>query len=149
MSSTAYSTCLDADPGLRRLTLVLALAFAGVGLLLIAMMPAGAFVRGAAAAAWLLVCVRDITGFRRGYGRYRRLSIDQDRQLRLLDVGGNWRPARVLPGSIVLRRYAWLRICDDEGLVFAEPVRGRCRANPEWRRLQVLWRHVGAASRSC
>ncbi len=146
MSSTAYSACLDADAGLRRLTLVIALALATIGLLLIVTMPATAFVRAAAAAAWLLLCVRDLAGFRRGYGRYRRLVIDQERQIGLLDGDGNWRAARILPGSIVLRRYAWLRIRDEDGVVFAEPVRGRCRGNPQWRRLQVLWRHVGAAS---
>lgn len=146
MSSTAYSAFIDVDNGLRRLTLALALALSAIGLLLIVMMSAGVLVRGVAAATWLLVCVRDLTRFRRGYRRYRRLSIDQDRRLHLLDVDGNWRPARILPGSIVLRRYAWLRIRDDEGTVFAEPVRGRCRRDPGWRRLQVLWRHVGAAS---
>ena len=125
---------------------MLGVALAAAGILLIATLPVAPWLRAAAAAGWLLYARRDLAGLLRGYGRYRRVAIDQDRRLRLLDTDGSWLDARALPGSVVLRRCAWLRIRDHTGLVYAEPLTGSCRGNPEWRRLQVIWRHVGAAT---
>ncbi len=125
---------------------MLGAAFAALGVLLIAVLPVAALLRAGIAAGWLLYVGRDLAGFQRAWRRYRCVAVDGELGLRLLDAGGNWHSAEVLPGSVVLRRFAWLRIRDDAGVVFAEPLEGRCRESPQWRRLQVIWRHIGAAT---
>ncbi|MBT8087186.1 MAG: hypothetical protein KJO46_04090, partial [Gammaproteobacteria bacterium] len=62
----------------------------------------------------------------------------------LLDRNGQWRPAEVLPGSLLLRHYGWIRLKPRHGRRFAALFRGHCRQSADWRRLQVIWRHVGA-----
>jgi len=63
-----------------------------------------------------------------------------------LDADGNWHPARLLPGSMLLRRVGWIRWDDGCGRQYAELLRGRSRESDDWRRLQVIWRHIGAMS---
>lgn len=117
-----------------------------VGAALILSMSLPLPVRILAGVLWLVAGSRDIDRYRRAYRRYRGLRLDCEGRLELRSQRGDWRAARLLPGSLVLRRFGWIRVCDERGRVFAEPVRGHCRDGPEWRRLQVLWRHVGALS---
>jgi hypothetical protein len=86
---------------------------------------------------------------RRAYQRFSRLRISCDGELRLFDRQGDWQAGTLLAGSVLLRRIGWIRIRTGEGRIFAELVRGRCRYNADWRRLQVIWRHVGAVPVSC
>ena len=102
--------------------------------------------RLAAAGLWLVASGYDIDRLWRAYRRYRSLRLDCEGRLELRNRRGEWRAARLLPGSLVLRHFGWIRVRDEHGAVFAEPVRGRCRDSRDWRRLQVLWRHVGAYS---
>ena len=57
--------------------------------------------------------------------------------------------AAAVTGSLLLRRTAWIRIQSERGEVFAELLRGKCRRSVNWRRLHVIWRHIGAAPGSC
>jgi hypothetical protein len=63
--------------------------------------------------------------------------------------GQEWVSGELLSGSIVHRRFAWIRVRSNCGLLITEFLRGDARASPEWRRLQVIWRHIGAQTRSC
>ncbi len=116
------------------------------GAVLILAMPLALLPRLAAAGLWLVIGGYDIVRQRRAYRRYRGVRLDCDGRLELKNQGGDWLHARLLPGSLLLRHLGWIRIRDERGSVFAEPVRGHCRDSREWRRLQVLWRHVGAHS---
>lgn len=80
----------------------------------------------------------------RGYAMTRGLRITADGSLRCLDARGRWQPARILPGSVVLARLAWLRFETGKGAQAAELLRGDPRKSQHWRRLQVIWRHIGA-----
>lgn len=144
MSSTRYSACLQVDPFLRRLVLASGVVFAGTGLFMILAMPYPVLFMLPAAVAWLGLAVHEIIMLRRAYARYCALEFDNNEDIRLLDSDGRWHAARLLPGSLLLRRAGWLRIRDPSGLSFGEPVRGSCRDSREWRRLQLIWRHVGA-----
>jgi hypothetical protein len=80
----------------------------------------------------------------RGHALCRRLRMSAGGELLLLDPLGNWHTARLLPGSVLLRRIGWIRLETGIGQRCAELVRGSCRESDDWRRLQVIWRHIGA-----
>ncbi len=146
MSSNAYSACLPSNRALRLFVLLSGLCFTITGAVLVLAMPLALLPRLAVAGLWLLANGYDIERQRRAYRQYRGLRLDCEGRVELRNRHGEWLGARLLPGSFVLRRFGWIRISDERGRVFAEPVRGQCRASRDWRRLQVLWRHVGAYS---
>lgn len=59
---------------------------------------------------------------------------------------GGWRAATLQNGSVVLSEFAWLRIETCDGRKVVELLRGNCRKNKEWRRLQMIWRHLGGSA---
>ena len=110
------------------------------GIVLIAGMPLQPLPILAACIGWCGYCVREFQNILAGYRRFDRLRFDVGR-VAVRDAGGAWHAARVLPGSLLLRRAGWIRFRCGRGPVLAEPIAGRCRADPDWRRLQVIWRH--------
>ena len=144
MSSNAYSTCLRADPALRRWVLASGILLSAIGALLIVSLPVAPAMRLLLLVIWLAGHGREMRGLLRAYGCYRGIELNEHGELALLDREGERRAGQLLPGSLVLRRFAWIRVRDAGGRVFAEPLRGRCRETRTWRRLQVIWRHVGA-----
>ena len=96
------------------------------------------------AATWLALCGFEWHAFRRGYARSRRLRITVGGSVERQSLDGTWKPATLGAGSVVLPRVAWLRIEPRGMQPYAELVTGDCRRSEEWRRLQVIWRHIGA-----
>jgi len=146
VSSTTYSAELYPDAGLRRIVLWSGglLGLVGVVLILSTRLPAVLLI--AASVAWLLLSGWELRRIRHGYARCRRLRLSAGGELSRLDGDGNWQQARLLPGSVLLRRVGWIRWDDECGQPYAELLRGRCRESDDWRRLQVIWRHIGARS---
>jgi hypothetical protein len=89
--------------------------------------------------AWELVCLR--SAWRDSLG----LQLRADGSAAALGRDGRWRPVTLLADSVLLRRWGWIRLRAPSGRIYAEPVRGQCRKSRDWRRLQVIWRHIGAA----
>ena len=143
MSSIKYSAELRPDALLRRVVLVSGMAFAVLGVVLILTLPLHAAALIAGSVGWLLLCARELVVAGRGFSYCCRLRIAMDGDILLLDPDGVWQPARLLSGSAVLRRVGWILFETSEGRQFAELVRGRCRESDDWRRLQVIWRHIG------
>jgi len=114
-----------------------------IGFVLILMLPVHTLVLLLGSAAWLLVSAYELREIRRGFARCRRLRVTADGGILLLDSSGDWQPGRLLPGSILLRRIGWLRVTDSKGLINVELLRGNCRESHDWRRFQVIWRHIG------
>jgi hypothetical protein len=85
--------------------------------------------------------------------RFRGLRIHCDGVAELLDNGGVWHAAIICKECIVLSTFAWLKLRPVGGGTYFELVRGNARGNSsenkQWRRLQVIWRHLGTAGRSC
>jgi hypothetical protein len=54
----------------------------------------------------------------------------------------------MLSGGVLLSELGWIRLSvvlpDGRKLVLGEFVRGNARESADWRRLQVIWRHIGA-----
>jgi hypothetical protein len=120
------------------------LGIVGVVLVFSTRLPAAWLI--AASAAWLLVSGWELRRICLGYARCHRLRLSAGGEMWRLDADGNWRPARLLPGSVLLRRVGWIRWDDGRGRQYAELLRGRSRESDDWRRLQVIWRHIGAMS---
>jgi hypothetical protein len=81
----------------------------------------------------------------RGYAASGALRIAAGGQVERQTPDGAWEPATLCAGSLVLARFAWLRIAAAGGRPYAELVSARSHASEDWRRLQVIWRHIGAA----
>jgi len=145
MSSIKYSAELRPDALLRRVVLVSGMVFAVLGVVLILTLPLHAAALIAGSVGWLLLCARELVVAGQGFSYCCRLRIAVDGDILLLDPDGVWQPARLLSGSAVLRRVGWILFETSEGRQFAELVRGRCRQSDDWRRLQVIWRHIGGA----
>jgi len=52
--------------------------------------------------------------------------------------------ASIEAGSVVLWHFAWLRFRTENGRRHVELMRRKTAQNKDWRRLQVIWRHLGA-----
>ena len=144
VSSSIFSAELHPDLRLRRAVLLSGAGFAGIGVLVIVSMRLHPLALVAASGCWLVVCSWEWRRILCGFSECQRLRFMADGAVMLLDPNGHWHPARLLPGSVLLRHAGWLLLEAGRGRRFAEPVRGRCRQSNDWRRLQVIWRHVGA-----
>ena len=149
MSSSTYSAELYPDAVLRWLVLFSGSIFGAAGIALILTLPLHWLLLVAGSVGWLTLFVSELVGMSRGFVRCCRLRMTPDGEILLLDPEGNWHAARLLPGSVLLRRVGWIRLKIEQGQQCAEPVRGSCRESEDWRRLHVIWRHIGATPRSC
>ncbi len=149
MSSNVFSAELRGDTRLRRLVQVAAAASAITGVLLLAGLPYHPSLKLLAGAAWIVLCVVEFYRMTRAWARFRAFRIGPGGDVRVLDNDACWRPARLLSGSVLLRRYGWIRLQGPDGMRYAEPLSGHCRKSAAWRRLQVIWRHVGGVRVSC
>lgn len=144
LSSTTYSANLTPESWLRIIVLSIGRILFAVGTLLLLILDQHPLARGFACVAWL------------SFGRFRLLQLcsgfDACIAVRVFPEGtasvltsdAEWVSARMLPGSLILRKLAWLRLRTDNGQVHQELLRGDARKDLEWRRLQVIWRHFGA-----
>ena len=144
MSSNRYSAELHPDAVLRRVVLLsgVGLCFAGVAIILA--LPLHTVLSIGCSGAWLALCAGELVNIRRGYALCCSLRVTPGGGVLLLDSLGNWQTARLLSGSVLLRRIGWFRLETGSGRRCAELLRGSCRKSDDWRRLQVIWRHVGA-----
>jgi len=130
-----------------RCTVLLTGALAAVlGLVMILTMPLDFGLLLSTGLLWSLITLRELLHARDAYLRYCLLRLDSTGKVTLIAANGDSQAATLLAGSIVLDRVAWLRIESLDGLRCAELMRGNSREDHQWRRLQVVWRHFGAAS---
>ena len=79
-----------------------------------------------------------------GFDACKAIRIDSSGEAMILGDDENWVPARLLSGSVLLRKLAWMRLQDQSGRIYLELISGDARQSQNWRRLQVIWRHIGA-----
>ncbi len=142
MSSIAYCTEIRPEPRLRRVVLLAALVFALLGTLAIALATVPAWLRLPSLAAWIAVSRCEINALRRGWQRCDGVRFHAGGDVEVLVPGDGWRPGALADGSVLLRRFGWIRLVADDGTRIHELVRGSCREDRHWRRLHVIWRHV-------
>ena len=116
-----------------------------LGLVTILTMQASLIIRLPACVLWLLFSGRELLVIVSGYLRIRRIRLYSNGEVELRNNSGDWQAARLANGSVILDGFAWLRIEACDGRRSVELLRGTSRKNEEWRRLQVIRRHLGAA----
>lgn len=120
----------------------IALALGGIAV--IAGLEVPLALRACGIAAWTIVLGAQLHALRRGWSDCNALRVYPDGTVTVRSPDGAWSPGRLEPDGVLLRRWAWVRLRKGSGRPFAEPLRGTCRQSREWRRLQVIWRHIGA-----
>ena len=146
MSSTIFSTELRADPTLRLFVQRTGLAASLLGFVAILTIPVDLAWRAAAGVIWLILSLWELRVIGVAYSRYRSISIDHTGTVKLVTGSGEQHAAILLPSSIVLPGFAWLRLRSADGLCFGEFLRGSSVKDKQWRHLQVIWRHFGAVA---
>jgi hypothetical protein len=129
---------------LRRLVLGSGLLLSVIAIPVISTLGLTVMVRAVLAAAWLSVFARQWWFLRRAYAQNGILRVDAKGRVQCQCSAGEWAPLEILPGSIVTNDWAWLRLGQADGPDYAELLRGDARQSQDWRRFQVIWRHVGA-----
>ena len=114
------------------------------GFLMILALPVAPLWRVFGAVLWLLASSREMLVIAKGHKRCQHIRIEHNGDMQITAPDGCCSPATLRAGSVVLSRIAWLRFESQNGQQFAELMRGKCRKNKDWRRLQVIWRHLGA-----
>ena len=109
-------------------------------------LPLNAGLRWAAAAGWLAYSLLELWRLARAYRIVASLAVAADRSVELVLRDGERIAACLAPGSLILPQLAWLRLKTDCGLRYGELLRGNSRKNKDWRRLQVIRRHVGVTN---
>ena len=146
MSSITFSSDLTPDPLLRRMVLGTGLVGAAGGAAAIAALPVSANWRIAAFLLWVLICGRDLWLIAIAYRSCARVRIEHTGELLVYAGDGCCSRATLGAGSIVLQDVAWLRFRAENGRRHVELLRRRTSQNKDWRRLQVIWRHLGAGA---
>lgn len=129
---------------MRRAVIGAGLAAAAGGLVVIAGLPFGVHWRGLLMLAWALLLGRDLWRIAAGFSHCARIRVEPGGTLLVYDADECCSLATLQPGSIVLGRAAWLRFQDSDGRRHVELLRRKTVQNKDWRRLQVIWRHLGA-----
>jgi hypothetical protein len=115
---------------------------AGLALLLI--LAIDVVLRAAGCLVWVAIGRFELRRLTQGFETCRVIRIDSSGEITILDNDDKWVPARLLTGSVLLRKLGWMRLQDQSGQIFLELIRGDARQSQDWRRLQVIWRHIGA-----
>jgi hypothetical protein len=144
VSSTEYFAEFRPDPCLCRVVSWSGAALAAVGLVACTFLALPPAVRIAASLSWCGLAAIELLRLHRSTRSCTAFRILGDGTAAVRARDGDWRPATLMAGSILLRRYGWLRLRTPGGRVIMQPVRGSVRDSRDWRRLQVIWRHVGA-----
>ncbi|MGB5469886.1 MAG: hypothetical protein WBM64_05670, partial [Woeseiaceae bacterium] len=134
---------LRPDGLLRRFVVLSAVGLSVLGIAVIFTLPFPVSGLLMASVGWLVLCAWELVVACRRLWGCRCLRLFAGGEILLLDAGGTWHPARLSSGSVVLRRIGWILVETRQGSRFAGLVRGRCRESDDWRRLQVIWRHIG------
>lgn len=144
-ASTSYSAEIRPDRSLRRVVLASGALLFLAGLALVPFVAVSPFLKAGLAVTWAGLCGREWWALRCAYATGGVLLIAAGGQVERQRRDGTWEPARLSEGSVVLQRIAWLRVAPRNGPPYAELVRPKSDRSEDWRRLQVIWRHIGAA----
>ena len=145
MSSNSYSARLSTDRLPRCLVTGSACTLYAVGVFLIASMPFALGLRLTACLAWSVASCYELRPYWRSYRTYAEICVLAGGDVRLKTRHLEWVSGRLRGGSVLLRRVAWLCIKTQDGCQFAELILASGQSSREWRRLQLIWRHIRAA----
>lgn len=140
MSSGRFETELRVDERLRRLVLYSGALSLLTGSVLILHLPLSPVFRFFGVGLWVWQVAREFCRQTDGANRVRRLLISSDGEIVASGRGGVPERLRLLPGSVVLERLAWLRLGFADGSHYGELLAGDPRSDAQWHGLQLVWR---------
>ncbi len=143
-SFTAYSATLRAEPALRRRVLGSGAAFAVTGVVIAGSMPGGFWVTGPAVLAWAVWVGAEFTLALCAFRSSRAFTLLADGSLEVELPDGSRRLGHVAPGGLQLARWAWLRVRLPGRPGWGEPLSMGGQDREQWRRFQVICRHMSA-----
>ena len=144
MSSSTYSACLIPDSRLRRVVYRSGIGFSALGIALIWYLPQAHETLLLATLVWIVLHTWQLRRLRLGWRNCRAIRVLPGPAFEVESRKGDWLPAEIKSGSFVIGRVAWLRLTTDEAAEIAELLLRSPRRCNNWRRLQVIWRHIGA-----
>jgi hypothetical protein len=146
MSSIKYSTELKPDAKLRRFVLCTGVIASLGGLFAVTTIDISLLNKVAVALTWCLLSAWHLLLIARRYKACSRLELDASGELRVFGTNDRCRTATIETGSVVLDYVAWLRFRTGDGTRHAELLGRNSAGTHEWRRFQVIWRHLGATA---
>ena len=146
MSFSSYSSELRTEARLRRIVAGTGVLFMMLGAVALWSLPIELPFRLLLVDAWLVAGAWQHYRADAARASCKAILVDTDGTLRLRAPDGRTLPATLCPGCVVLATVAWLRIEAPDGTRFGELLRGHCREGEDWRRFQVIWRHLGRAA---
>jgi hypothetical protein len=114
------------------------------GIVLILTLNLDTAIRTASCFVWFIAGRYELIRIEHGFDSCNAIRLSSDGEIAVLNNDQEWLQVTLQTGSIVLKNYAWLRFRATNGDNFVELMRGNARQSEEWRRLQVIWRHIGA-----
>jgi hypothetical protein len=93
---------------------------------------------------WVAIGCFELRRLQLGFDSCNGIRIDPNGEIAILNNDQEWVPGTLQTGSVLLRQLGWLRLQSSSGQIFLELIRGDARQSQDWRRLQVIWRHIGA-----
>ncbi len=146
MSSITYLAELAPDPQSRRIVLGSGFVLLAGGIAAAMLLPLGLAGKLSVVVVWCLAGGRELLHIASGNKACCQLRLDASGDLTICSADGQSRVATLAPGSVVTSRVAWIRFTTADGRRHAELLRSKTAENHDWRRLQVIWRHLGAAA---
>lgn len=145
MSSSSYSATLTPDPWLRIVVLTTACLLQAAGIAIVLILPLATELRAFGLLLWVALSATELRRSKRGFDCCTCVRLRCDGSVDVRDRDDEWLSGSLSGGSLVLASHAWLRIRLEDGRRIDELLRGDARRSHDWRRLQVIWRHIGAA----
>ncbi len=118
------------------------LSVLGVGVL--ATMPVPVWIKGITVALWIGYAAASSVTLARRYREVAGYRIFADGSAEIVRHDGRRVVAQLAAGTVILPRFAWLRLKGPAGGPLSELVAGDSRSSQQWRRFQVICRHVAA-----
>jgi len=142
VSSRAYVAEIRSSATLRRVVIASAALLSMLGLLCLLLMPLAPAWRASAAFLWLASSAREIRKFRQHYITFSHMRFHAGGNVELLRREQAATAAVILPGSVLLGNAGWIRLRSGDAASCAELVSAKTQESKQWRRLQVIWRHL-------
>lgn len=129
---------------MRRALGVSAVLIYAVGTWTILILPVADHLQMLGVTVWTLLMAVDGCVHALSQRRCRGIRVYADGSACIQDAAGVWQQTVLSRDCIVLPTYAWLKLTTVDGTRYYELLRGSCRESEQWRRLQVIWRHMGS-----
>ena len=145
MSSGSFEAVLKVDQRGRDVVFRTGVVLGAVGIGIVMTLPFPWQGRLPLALLWLADVVYSLSRFRQGWAHCSHLRISCTGEIHVSGPGGDRQPVTLATGTLILRRFAWVRYTTRTGLTRAEFLICRSPRDTDWHRFQVIWRLARAA----